>query len=56
MILKPCSDKGILKTHFVSEPEKINTASCSEPDASSSKVMNKSEPENQKTKVVNKSK
>jgi len=56
VILKPCSDKGILKTHFVSEPEKINTASCSEPDASSSKVMNKSEPENQKTKVVNKSK
>ena len=36
--------------------KKVNTASCSEPEASSSKVMAKSEPENQKTKVVNNSK
>ena len=42
-LLKPCSDKETLKTHFVSESEKVNTASCSEP-------------ENQKTKVVNNSK
>jgi len=26
MILKPCSDKEELKTHFVSESEKVNTA------------------------------
>ena len=52
VILKPCSDKETLKTHFVSESEKVKTASCSEPEASSSKVMTKSEPENQKTKVM----
>jgi len=40
----------------VSESEKVNTTSCSEPEASSSKVMTKSKPENQKTKVVNNSK
>ena len=56
VILKPCSDKENLKTHFVSEYEKVNTASCSEPEASSSKVMIKSKPENQKTKVMNNSK
>ena len=56
VILKPCSDKENLKAHFVSESEKINTASCSEPEASSSKVMTKLEPENQETKVMNKSK
>ena len=56
VILKPCSDKEILKTQFVSEYEKVNTVSCSEPEASSSKVMTKSEPENQKTKVENNSK
>jgi len=43
VILKPFSDKETLKTHFVSKSEKVNTASCSEP-------------ENQKTKVVNNSK
>ena len=48
MILKPCFGKENLKTNFVSEFEKVNTASCSEPEASSSKVMTKSEPENQK--------
>ena len=56
VILKPCSDKENLKTHFVSESEKVNTASCSKPEASSSKVMTKSKPENQKTKVMNNSK
>ena len=56
VILKPYSGKEELKTHFVSESEKINTASCSEPEASSSKVMTKSKPENQKTKVMNNSK
>ena len=45
VILKPCSDKENLKTHFMSESEKVNTASCSELEASSSKVMTKSEPE-----------
>ena len=30
VILKPCSDKENLKTHFVSESEKVNIASCSE--------------------------
>ena len=53
MILKPCSDKETLKTHFVFESEKVNTASCSEPEASSSKVITKSKPKNQKTKVMN---
>ena len=38
------------------ESEKVNTASHSEPKASSSKVMTKSKPENQKTKVMNNSK
>ena len=58
MILKPCSDKTKegLKTHFVSESEKVKTASHSEPKASSSKVMTKSKPENQNTKVMNNSK
>jgi len=56
MILKPCFGKENLKTNFVSEFEKVNTASCSEPEASSSKVMTKSKPENQKTKVMNNSK
>ena len=56
MILKPCSDKEELKIHFVSESEKVNTTSCSEPEASSSKVMTKSKPENQETKVKNNSK
>jgi len=57
VILKPCSDKEEWKTHFVSESEKVNTASCSEPEASSSKViMTKSKPENQETKVINNSK
>jgi len=56
VILKPCSGKEDLNTHFVSESEKVNTASCSEPEASSSKVMTKLKPENQKTKVVNNSK
>jgi len=56
VILKPCSGKEDQKTHIVSESEKVNTASCSEPDASSSKVMTKSKPENQKTKVMNNSK
>jgi len=55
VILKPCSDKDELKTHFVSESEKVNTASCSEPEASSSKEMTKSKPENQETKVMNNS-
>ena len=40
----------------MSEFEKVNTASCSEPEASSSKIMTKSELENQKTKVGNNSK
>jgi len=56
VILKPCSDKEELKIHFVSESEKVNTASCAEPEASSSKVMTKSKPENLKTKVMNNSK
>jgi len=56
VILKPCSGKEELNTHFVSESEKINTASCSEPEASSSKAMTKSKPENQETKVMNNSK
>ena len=58
VILKPCSDntKEGLKIHFVSEFEKVNTASHSEPKASSSKVMTKSKPKNQKTKVMNNSK
>jgi len=56
VILKPCSGKEDLKTHFVSESEKVNTTSCLEPEASSSKVMTKSKPENQKTKVMNNSK
>jgi len=56
VILKPCSDKEELKIHFVSESEKVNTASCLEPEASSSKVMTKSKPENQETKVMNNSK
>jgi len=55
VILKPCSDKEDLKTHFVSESEKVNTASCSEPEASSSKVVTLSEPKNQVTKVINNS-
>jgi len=41
VILKPCSGKEDLKTHFVSESEKVNTASCSDPETSSSKVMTK---------------
>ena len=53
VILKPCSGKEELKTHFVSESEKVNTASCSEPGVSSSKEMTKSKPENQETKVMN---
>ena len=56
VILKPCSGREELKTHFVFESEKVNTASCSEPEASSSKVMTKSKPENQETKVMNNSK
>jgi len=56
VIQKPYSDKEDLKTHFVSESEKVNTASCSEPEASSSKVMTKSKPENQETNVMNNSK
>jgi len=56
VILKPCSGNEECKTHFVSESEKVNTASCSEPEASSSKVMTKSKPENQETKVMNNSK
>jgi len=56
VILKPCSDKEKLKIHFKSESEKVNTASCSKPEASSSKVMTKSKPENQETKVMNNSK
>jgi len=56
VILKPCSGKEEFKTHFVSESEKVNTASCSEPEASSSKVMTKSKSENQETKVMNNSK
>ena len=51
MILKPCSDKEVLKTHFVSESENVNTATCLEPEASSSKVVTLSEPENQVTEV-----
>jgi len=46
VILKPCFDKEELKIHFVSESEKVNTASCSKPEASSSKIMTKSKPEN----------
>jgi len=46
VILKPCSGKEELKTHFVSESEKVNTASCSEPEVSSSKEMTKSKLEN----------
>jgi len=56
VILKPCSDKEKLKIHFVSDSEKVNTASCSEPEDSSSKVMTNSKPENQETKVMNNSK
>ena len=56
VILKPCSGKEDLKTHFVSEFEKVNIASCLEPEASSSKVMTKSKPEIQNTKVMNNSK
>jgi len=48
VILKPCSGKEELKTHFVSESEKVNTASCSEPEVSSSKAVTQSEPENQR--------
>ena len=55
VILNPCFDKEDLKTHFVSEFEKVNTASCSEPEATSSKVVTLSEPENQVTKVLNNS-
>ena len=51
VILKPCSDKEELKIHFVSESEKVSTASCSKPKASSSKVMTKSKPENQETRL-----
>jgi len=40
----------------VSESEKVNTASCSEPEGSSSKEMTKSTLENQETKVMNNSK
>ena len=40
----------------MSESEKVNTTSYSEPEASSLKVMTKSKPENQETKVVNNSK
>ena len=40
----------------MSESEKVNTGSCSEPEASRSKVMTKSKPENQETKVMNYSK
>ena len=53
VILKPCSDKEVLKTHFVSESERVNTASYSEPEVSCSKVVTQSEPENQETKVMN---
>jgi len=58
VILKPCFDntKEGLKIHFVSESEKVNTTSHSEPKASSSKVMTKSKPKNQKTKAMNNSK
>jgi len=45
-----------LKIHFVSESENVNTASCSEPEASTSNVMTKSKPENQETNVMNDSK
>ena len=55
VILKPYSAKEELKTHFVSEFEKVNTTSYSEPEASSSKEMTKSTPENQETKVMNNS-
>ena len=55
VILKPCSGREELKTHFVFESEKVNTTSCTEPEASSSKVMTKSKPENQETKVMNNS-
>jgi len=56
VILKPCSDREELKIHFMSESEKVNAASCSEPEASSSKIMTKSKPGNQETKVMNNSK
>jgi len=56
LILKPCYDKEELKIHFVSESEKVITASCSEPEASNSKVITKSKPKNQETKVMNNSK
>jgi len=56
VILKPYSDREELKIYFVSESEKVNTASCSEPEALSLKVMTKSKPENQETKVMNNSK
>ena len=36
VILKPCYGMEELKTHFVSESEKVNTASCSELESSSS--------------------
>ena len=55
VILKPCSGKEELKTHFVSESENVNTTSCSEPEASRSKEMTKSTPKNQETKVMNNS-
>jgi len=55
VILKSCSGNEELKTHFVSESEKVNTTSCSEPEASSSKEMTKSKLENQETKVMNNS-
>jgi len=55
VILKPCSGTEDLKIHFVFESEKVNTASCSELEASSSKVMTKSKSENQETKVMNNS-
>ena len=45
-----------MKIHFASESEKVNTASCLEPEASSSKIMTKSKLENQETKVMNNSK
>ena len=39
----------------MSESENVNTATCSKPEASSSKVVTLSEPENQVTKVMNNS-
>ena len=50
VILKPCSDKEGLKTHFVSESGK---ASHSGSKSLNSKELTKSKPENQKTKVMN---